>query len=132
MPLEFRRLRDGTGLLLNQVQREEELIHEYGRLISMIDVEIESRRVAGMWGTDMPDVDTSHEQLQALRESIRQGDLELRANEEVEEILAASVRQIPPVPTAQGTDDDVPPIPLERAFDDLGDAPSWDYPTERT
>lgn len=119
------RLQSGLRLLRDQCTREAELLSEYDKAIAMMDLEIESHRLAEIWRPDMPDIDMRFEKLESLRETIKQRETEIIANEEVESLLD---REGTRKPSKQSDElevrgHDVPPIPLERAFDDLDDDP---------
>jgi hypothetical protein len=84
----IQRLDAGVALLRRQIELEEELIREYARADEMLDVEIETLRVAGRLEEDSVDRITARlDELEAIREMNRDLQLQLEANEEVERLL---------------------------------------------
>jgi hypothetical protein len=78
----------GIALLEEQVRVERELIREYARADAMLEVEIESHRVAGRFEEEALDrIAARLAELEAVREANRDMRHLLEANEEVERFL---------------------------------------------
>lgn len=120
------RLKRGALILVNQSNAQLRLAEGYRQAMRKIDIEMQSRHAARLLGQELPLIITQDEGLEALEEEIKRLDLELAANEEIEQMLAKSPQ--PTTKHALASDDEVPPIPLERVFDDLDEQRDWDRP----
>lgn len=84
----IRRIAAGIDLLDRQMAVEHELLSEYARAHDILEVELETWRVAGnLEGGVLDEITDRLQELEAIRESNRDLELLLEANEDVERLL---------------------------------------------
>jgi hypothetical protein len=82
------RMDAGIDLLERQIRVEKELIQEYDRADQMLEVELETLRIAGRLEDEAVEKITARiAELDVMREANRELELLLEANEEIERLL---------------------------------------------